>query len=409
MANSRYYSSTAAVTNLQATAGPADTTVQVASSSGFPGAFPFELTLDYGSANAEIVLATAGGPSVFTVTRAYDGTSATTHNAGAVVRHTSSAIDFTDSRTHESSTTGVHGISGAFVDTTSVQTLTNKTLSAPTLNNATLAGTVTATGATVNNGTLSGSTLLAGRISGATTMLSTPALSGAWSNSGDITNTGQLLQQNLVRGQRTNATDSQYEGRAAGDTNARWFARADGAQFWGPGATAVDVSLQRSAANTLQVGGALSVTDTLAVTNNATVKDISLSGQVQSTWTPTWSGIGSATFSTNFGEYYKLGKWVFWHLYTVFTANGSGTTQVSFTLPSTPFRDGVGANTTRQSAGDGWVSPTNVFSPGDLRAQVAAGGSGATSILSFYDTSPFQGQYLANGSLLTLNGMYREA
>lgn len=414
MPNSRFYSSTAAVTNLQATAGPSDATIQVASSSGFPGSFPYTLSLDYGSANEELVDVTGGGPSVFNVTRAVDGTSSTTHNAGAVVRHVSSARDFTDSRTHESSTTGVHGISGAFVDTTSVQTLTNKTLSAPTINNATLAGTITATGATINNGTLSGSTLSAGKITGATTMVSAPAFSGAWSNAGDITNTGQLLQQNLVRGQRTNATDSQYESRATGDANARWFTRADGAQFWGPGSTAVDVGLSRTSANVLQVSGSFGATgglsgSTLTTTNNATVKDISLTGQIQSTWVPVWTNLGTATTSVNFGEYYKLGKWVFWHLYTTFITNGSGTAQVNFTLPSTPFRDGNGPNTTRQSAGDGWVAPLNIASPGDIRAQVAAGGSGATSVLNFYDNNPIQGQYIANGTILTLNGMYREA
>jgi hypothetical protein len=409
MVNSRFYSSTAAVTNLQTTAGSGDATIQVASSSGFPNSFPYTLSLDYGSANEELVDVTGGGPSVFNVTRAVDGTSASSHNAGAVVRHVTSARDFTDSRTHEASSSGVHGITGAFVDTLSTQTLQNKTLSAPVINNGTVTGSVTATGATVTNGTFSGSTLSAGKISGATTMLSSPALSGTWSNSGDITNTGQLLQQNLVRGQRANATDSQYESRVAGDANARWFTRADGSQFWGPGTTAVDTSLSRTGVNQLQLNGGLSITDGLTTTNNATVKDITLTGQVQSTWTPVWTGLGSATVGTNFGEYYKLGKWVFWHLYTVFTANGSGTTQVNVTLPSIPFRDGAGANTTRQSAGDGWVAPLNIFSPGDIRAQVTAGGTTAAAVLNFYDNSPLQGQYIANGSLLTLNGMYREA
>lgn len=415
MPNSRFYSSTAAVTNLQATAGPADATVQVASSSGFPGSFPFTLSLDYGSANEELVDVTGGGPSVFNVTRAVDGTSATTHNAGAVVRHVSSARDFTDSRTHEASTSGVHGISGAFVDTTSAQTLSNKTLSAPTINNGIITGAVTATGATITNGSFSGSTLLNGKISGTLTMLSSPVVSGTWSNTNDITNTGQLLQQALVRGQRAATTDSMYEARAAGDANARWFARADGAQFWGPGTGAVDVSLTRSGTNTLAVGGGLNVTGAVSVggavtaTAGLTGSDLLLTNQTQTPWTPTWSGIGSAVVGVNFGEYYKLGKWVFWHLYTTFTANGSGTTQVSFTLPSTPFRDGVGPNTTRQSAGDGWASTLNIMSPGDIRAQVAAGGSGATTVLSFYDANAFQGQYLANGTLLTLNGMYREA
>jgi hypothetical protein len=177
----------------------------------------------------------------------------------------------------------------------------------------------------------------------------------------------------------------------------------------------VDVSLLRSGTNTLGVNGGLGVSG--AVTTNGAVTaaggltgtDLVLTAQAQTPWTPTWSGIGSAVVGVNFGEYVKFGKWVLWHLYTTFTANGSGSTQVSFTLPSTPFRDGVGANTTRQSAGDGWVAAINIAAPGDIRAQVAAGGTGATAVLSFYDANSFQGQYLANGTLLTLNGMYREA
>lgn len=271
MPNSRFYSSTAAVTNLQATAGPADATVQVASSSGFPGSFPFTLSLDYGSANEELVDVTGGGPSVFNVTRAVDGTSASTHNAGAVVRHVTSARDFTDSRTHEASSTGVHGITGAFVDTNSTQTLNNKTLANPTINNATVTGTVTATGATVSNGSLSGSTLLNGKISGTLSFQSGPTASGDWSNAGIITNTGELRQQNLLRGSRANTSDSQYETRVTGDTNSRWYMTADGAQRWGSGAAASDTSLLRSAAGTMQVGTNLAVIGNLSAGGNATV------------------------------------------------------------------------------------------------------------------------------------------
>lgn len=288
MPNSRFYSSTAAVTNLQVTAAPGDNSIQVASSSGFPSSFPFTVDLDYGSANSELVDVTAGGPSIFTVTRAVDGTSATTHNAGAVVRHVSSARDFTDSRTHEASTTGVHGTTGAIVDTGSTQTLNNKTLNSPTINNGTVTGTVTATGATITNGTLSGSTLSAGKITGATVMQASPTLSGAWSNSGDITNTGQLLQQNLLRGQRANATDSMYEARAAGDTNARWFETAAGVQAWGSGSAATDVSLSRTAAATLGVTGNFSVSGTTTLASAAVT---TMTGNPAFTGVPTFTPI----------------------------------------------------------------------------------------------------------------------
>lgn len=417
MANSRFYSSIAAVTNLQSTANPGDATIQVASSSGFPNSFPFTLSLDYGSSNEELVDVTGGGPSVFNVTRGVDGTSSSTHNAGAVVRHVSSARDFTDSRTHEASSSGVHGITGAFVDTLSTQTLQNKTLSAPVLNNGTVTGSVTATGATVTNGTLSGSTLSAGKITGATTMLGTPTFSGAWSNSGDITNTGQLLQQNLVRGQRTNGTDSIYESRRTGDGNARWYMTADGTMNWGPGSAGTDASLSRSGAGTLTVVGTLAVSgvvtpNALTTTGTVTMGDQSITNPVFTSFTPSWHG-HDANMSTNVGWYYKIGKTVFYNIYTVFSTSSSLTGGVSVDLPSTPYRSG-----TRQQLGTAWftdISPTGSWTDINCMGHhvTFAGDSGVTTgVLRNYKDNSFTGGMIVGPSpstIVTIQGVYREA
>lgn len=296
MPNSRFYSSTAAVTQLQSTANAGDVTIQIASSSGFPGSFPYILCLDYGAANEELVLVTNGGPNIFNVTRAFDGTSASTHNAGAVVRHVTSAIDFTDSRTHEAATSNVHGITGAFVDTASVQTLSNKTLSSPSINNPTITGAVTATGSTTNGGTLSGATLSGDSVSGTLTMLSSPAVSGAWSNAGDITNTGQLLQQNLVRGQRTNTTDSIYESRATGDAVARWFMTANGNMNWSDGTNSPDVGLNRSSPGNAQLVGNLTTTGTIFPASVNTTGAVS-AGSLSTTGNLSVGGVGGMLFA----------------------------------------------------------------------------------------------------------------
>ena len=148
----RFYSSTAVQTTLAAGISAANTSFQVNSTSGFPSSVPFILSLDQNSLSEELVLVGAlSGTTCSSVTRGYDGTSATSHNNGASAVHVMSAIDLREPQQHLGAFDAVHGLSSGslVVGTTDTQTLTNKTLTSPTINTPSIATpTITGTSTT---------------------------------------------------------------------------------------------------------------------------------------------------------------------------------------------------------------------------------------------------------------------
>lgn len=153
MAQARYYSATAQPTVLTSGITSTQTTINVVAVTGFPASVPYILALDYNTPSEEIVLVTAQAGTTLTVTRAYDGTSGTSHNSGAGVRHTWTAKDGNDSRAHEAASTGVHGLGAlsSVVGTTDTQTLSNKTLINPIITGSTTLSSPTITGTVSGN------------------------------------------------------------------------------------------------------------------------------------------------------------------------------------------------------------------------------------------------------------------
>jgi hypothetical protein len=95
----RYYAGGGTTTTLANPMGATDTTFNIASSTGWPGASPanFIVVIDRGTASEEKILCTTESGITVTVAtggRGYDGTSATSHNAGATVSLVGGAIDF---------------------------------------------------------------------------------------------------------------------------------------------------------------------------------------------------------------------------------------------------------------------------------------------------------------------------
>jgi len=112
----RYYSATAVDNTVASNITSGATSITLSASPvGYPSSGnPFVLALDYNTASEELVVVTSYSGTVLTVTRAFNGTTAQAHNAGAAVRHVIVAQDLTDTQTHYSLalSAGAHGVTG---------------------------------------------------------------------------------------------------------------------------------------------------------------------------------------------------------------------------------------------------------------------------------------------------------
>jgi hypothetical protein len=127
----RNYSNTHTATTLQSGITAATTNITLSLSSGLPSSYPYNLILDYGTAQVEVVTVTGPSGGNLVVTRGVDGTLAQDHAAGAVVVHGVVAADVKEPQDHMAATSNVHGVGApsSVVGTATTQTLTNKTIS----------------------------------------------------------------------------------------------------------------------------------------------------------------------------------------------------------------------------------------------------------------------------------------
>jgi hypothetical protein len=158
----RHYAN-AAATTLSSGITNSATSITLASNTGLPVSFPFTAIIARGTATEEVVDVTASlGGTSYTITRGADSTTAFTQSSGATFEIGISARDPREANSHINTSSGVHGVTGAVVGTTDVQTVTNKNLTDATntfpTSLATLTGAQTLTNKTISadNNTLSG-------------------------------------------------------------------------------------------------------------------------------------------------------------------------------------------------------------------------------------------------------------
>ncbi len=90
----RYFSASAAEAQIIAGIDESATSLTINISTGYPATLPFIIVVGNGTSSEEVMLVTARSGTTFTVTRAYDSTTAYAHATGSSVIHAASAIDF---------------------------------------------------------------------------------------------------------------------------------------------------------------------------------------------------------------------------------------------------------------------------------------------------------------------------
>ncbi|MFJ3699485.1 beta strand repeat-containing protein [Streptomyces sp. NPDC090052] len=160
-------------------------------------------------------------------------------------------------------------------------------------------------------------------------------------------------------------------------------------------------SLGTVSGSTLATTGTVSGA-TVTATGTVSGDQLAIANTTWTTWSPSFTGGGSATFSTRTGWYYQLGGLIYVDAYIVIGTAGTGSTAVGLSVPVLPYRSG-----SRQNL-PGAVHDGSVAGAGPITAMTLAGGSTAVfdRVINSAGTD-VTGALLTAGSIWTFQGWYR--
>lgn len=355
----RHYTNLAPATTLTGSISAGATGANLASLSGYPVTYPYTVAIDRATANEELVLVTNSAGNSATITRAYGGTTAKSHDLGATWEHVVDATDADEANSHVNASTSVHSVTGSVVGTTDTQTLTNKTISSST--NLSTSTDVALTTKAAGSGTAAqiksldsagSTTLFQVARDGAVTATSNLAAADVVLVKGPTSHSGRLLDLQNSSGAHLIAVSAAGSITHKPTAYPAWkFVPPDGTlanfvEFKNPADSivlaAIDSLGDVSASQYTATGGLgdhpfgfPADASKFFVDNNGVI----FCKNTWTSYTPAWTSTGSAPSLGNgtvAGQYFQLGKFVqVWGKLTVGTTTTNGTGSYRLSLPVT--------------------------------------------------------------------------